>query len=251
VVRAAPCFHPGTYSKKFTDAISVAGNPATLLSANAFTAGAYTERRFMLEALQLSALLAAFPLLNGGAGIHLNTSGAGAYMQSEAGLAYAKKLGKAGIGVRFSYYSMAVGGYGRQGTFLIDIGSIWQLTDNVHAGLALYNPVGGRLGRNGEKVAYSYKAGLGYELSDQLLLAVESNKTEDKPIDIRCALHYEPARNCLLQFGIATANARPFAAVGLQWNKWRIYMNVSYHARLGFSPAFALVYASPKHEKPL
>ena len=150
----------------------------------------------------------AFPALNGGAGIHINYTGGGEYVQSEAGIGYAKKLGKVNIGVRFSYYVLQVQGYGQSGTFLVDIGSMWQLTDNLHAGLTLCNPAGGKL------VAYSYKAGLGYKLSDQLLISAECVKEEDKPINIRSALQYEPAPACMLQLGITTANAQPFACIG-------------------------------------
>jgi hypothetical protein len=250
--RFAPNFHPGTYSKQFADVLAAASNPAALTYIKAFTAGACTERRFMLQALQSGMVSAAFPLFrNNVAGIHLHHSGGGAFVQSEAGLAYAKDLGKASLGIRFSYYSTAVQGYGKANAFLVDVGSAWQLTDHVQAGLALCSPAGGKLGGHGEKVAYKYTAGLGWELSPQLLLAAECSKTEDKPIDIRCALQYAPTRSCMLQFGIATANAKPFAAVSLQWNQWRIYMNVSYHARLGFSPAFALLFVQPSKDKSL
>jgi hypothetical protein len=232
---------PGAYSRLFTDAFSIAHNPAALASIEMFTAGVYSERRFMLPDVTYGFLAIALPLSKDGAGMQVNYLRAGAYTQSEIGIAYAKKLGQVDLGVKFSYHKLAVQGYGSEGNLIADIGSSWHITDNLHAGVNLYNPVGAK------SLSYVYTAGLGYEVSKQVLLSTEIIKEENKPPNIFMAVHYEPAARVLLQAGIATATAQPYLSMGFQLSSCRIVLSVNYHSQLGFSPALALMYKPIKH----
>lgn len=231
--------------------LTTGANPAVLASVASFTAGAYASRRFLLQDLDYGLLAAAFPAWNGVAGIHLSRQGAGAHWQYEAGAAYGKRLGDASIGVRFSYFSLAAEGYGRRGTLIADVGTTWQVSTRLRAGLALSHPAGARLTRNGVQVASACKAGAGYAIADHLLFSVECLRHEGKPVTVRCAFQYQPVQQLMLQSGISTASAQPFTAVCMQWREWRIYVNVTWHARLGISPALAVLYHPFKQKQSL
>ena len=239
--RISPC----NYSSKFTDVFSMISNPALLASYPAFTAAVYTDRPFMLAALEHGMLAAAFPLKNAGLGLQLNYVRSGAYHQSEAGIAYAKKLGQLDLGVRFNYHKLAVDGYGAATAIVVDVGSIWHVTDKLHAGMDLYNPVGGKLGSNGEKLPYACSAGLGYEVSEQVLLSAAIIKDENRPANINAGIHYQPADMVVVQAGLA--RGQPYLSTGLQWKPWQMLVTVSYHAQLGFTPALSLIYKSSKN----
>lgn len=231
---------PGAYSPLNVDAFSAARNPAALASVQVFSAGIYSARHFMLPDIRHGFLAAAFPLMKGGAGIQLNYLKSGAYTQSEIGIAYAKKLGRADLGIKFNYHKLSVLGYGSAGSAVIDIGSIWHVTDDLHAGVNFYNPVGAK------KLSAVYTAGLGYDVSAQVLLCTEIIKEENKPPNIVVVVQYKPVARVLLQAGIATATAQPYLSAGFRLGAYQIQFCISYHAQLGFSPAFALMYQSTK-----
>lgn len=218
----------------------MAANPAAVSFFEVFTAGVYAGRRFMLPDIQHMLVAAGLPLGNAGIGAQLNCIKAGAFTQSEIGIAYAKKLGRVSVGIRFNYHKLAVQGYGSAGNILVDVGSIWELADNLYAGVRLYNPARAKIGE--AKLNYIYTGGLGYEVSPQLLLCTEISKEENKPPNIIMAVHYEPAARVLLQAGIATGTAQPFVSAAFKLSAWRLLMSVSYHTQLGCSPALAFTY---------
>lgn len=224
-----------TYTVKFSDAFSAINNPAALVSGKSFSAGMYAQRRFMLAEPVQYIITAAWH----GAGIQLNYLRSGAYRQSEAGIAYAKKLGKIDLGGRINYHAVSITGYGSTAAVVMDVGSIWHITNDLHAGMHVYNPVGGKL-------SYRYSAGLGYEVSEQVLLSMQLSKTENKPVSLHAGLHYQPVEKIIIQAGISTATAEPFMAAGYQWKPWRVLVSVSYHAQLGCSPSLMFIYKPQK-----
>lgn len=225
-----------TYSVRFADAFSMINNPASLICYRSFTAGMYAQRRFMLPEPVQYIIAAAYPFANAGIGMHVNYLRSGAYRQSEAAIAYAKKLGKIDLGARFNYHSVSAAGYGSANAVVIDVGSIWHLTDDLHAGMHVYNPVGSNL-------RYRYSAGFGYEVSDQVLLSAQVSKTEDKPASIHAGVHYQPVEKLIMQAGIAATE--PFLAAGYQLKSWRLLVSVSYHTQLGCSPTLMFIFKSP------
>lgn len=212
-------------------------NPAALVSCRSFAAGLYAHRRFMLPEPVQYIIAAAYPLSNAGIGMQLNFLRSGAFRQSEASIGYAKKLGNIDLGARFNYHSVSATGYGNATAIVIDVGSIWHISDQLHAGMHVCNPAG-------DKLSYRYSAGFGYEVSEQVLLNVQINKTEDKPASINAGMHYQPVEKVMVQAGIATAATEPFLTAGYQLKRWRLLLSVSYHAQLGCSPTLMFTYKS-------
>ena len=83
------------------------------------------------------------------------------------------------VGVQFNYYGYRIPAYGNASTINFEIGAMMHLTDKLNAGIQVYNPVGGKLGTSTplstkeEKLASAYKAGLGYDVSDQFFICAE------------------------------------------------------------------------------
>ncbi|HEY0677613.1 MAG TPA: hypothetical protein VGD17_04970 [Chitinophagaceae bacterium] len=244
-LRAVPQpFNPGCYSRKFTDAFSITGNPASLVSYEKFTAGIYSGRLYMLKELKHAILAGGFPLANSGAGFLVNHLSIPGFQQSEAAIGYAKQLGSIDIGVRFGYHRIGVPAYGSKGGITFGIGSSWHVTDDLHAGLQILNPSVGRAEENIYKTSHSYRAGLGYEVSGQVLLGGEINKEEDKPAEVSLAMQYQPVARVLLRAGIAVMTGEPNLDVGFSWNQWRLIVSMGYHVRLGASPGMYIIYKS-------
>src|ERR1700712_1033556 len=116
-----------------------------------------------------------FPWLQGGAGIAADYTGFTDYNEAHLGVAYGKSLGaKISLGIQFNYNHISLAGYGAAGAMNVEIGTIFRLTDKISAGCHVYNPVGGKFGKNsGEKLASVYAFGLGYDASEKLFIASE------------------------------------------------------------------------------
>lgn len=218
----------------------------TAAHANLKTAafGVYGERRFMLEELSGYAAIGALPVKGGAVGLQADYFGANDFNESQLGLFYARKVSDfIDLGVKFNYHSTSVSGYGRAAAVTIEAGTIFHLTEKLHTGFHIYNPGGSNLGKSGqEKLASIYKAGAGYELSKEVLLALQIIKVEDLPVDILTALQYNLSERFIVKTGISTGNKTFFAGVGLSVPFALIHVNTSYHPYLGFTPGVLFIF---------
>jgi hypothetical protein len=234
----------GAYSKNFLDAFSFISNQASLSSLKEISAGAYAEQRFLLKELNITTLAIAVPIKNGGLGFTTNYFGNENYNELQAGIAYAKKLGSmADIGIQFDYYAIKIPGYTNYNTVIFEVATIFHPTEKLNIGFQIYNPAGGKLGKNSnEKLASIYKAGMGYEVSDQVFINAQIIKEENKPVDVNAGLQYIFANQFFARIGISSATATPYAGAGFHWKNFRLDATVSYHPQLGFSPGLMLIY---------
>jgi hypothetical protein len=170
-----PYVGAGAYSTKQTDPLSFTGNQAALARLNTSGLGIYGERRFMLEENSVYSMGAAFKSSLGNFGVQANYSGFKNFNDHKVGLAYARSLGpKLDLGIQFNYYGYSIPGYASASAINFEAGAILHLTDKLNAGVQVYNPVGGKLGKfNEEKLASAYKFGLGYDASENFYISTE------------------------------------------------------------------------------
>jgi hypothetical protein len=233
------------YSQQQPDPFSFTGNQAALAAVKQASVGLFGERRFLLAATSAYKLAAALPTRLGNIGMELDYGGFKSFNENKIGLAYARKLGMSiDIGIQFNYYSYRIPGYTKAGTINFEAGAIMHFTKKLSAGLQVYNPVGGRLGKNSsEKLASAYKAGLGYDASGQFFIAASVVKEEDKPVNVIAGMQYHFARRFFARAGISSATGSYFFGAGVGLHYWRLDIAVSYHPQLGFSPGIVLITA--------
>jgi len=234
----------GSYSINHVDVFSFTNNQASLAQMKNASAGVYGERRFMLDELSLYQLAIAVPTNSGNFGIKAGYFGFSDYNESQMGLAYARKLGnKVDIGVQFNYNGIQVSGYGNSSAINFEIGTIFHLTDKLHAGVHAYNPVGGKYGKNSEeKLASIYTVGLGYEASDKFFVSTEIEKEENQPVNINGGMQYKFLPQFMARAGISTNTSNVYAGVALFLKTFRLDVVASYHPQLGVTPGLMLVY---------
>lgn len=235
----------GTYSRHFTDAFSFTGNQAALCNTPSAQAGIYTERRFMLQELNLVSGAIALPMKNGGMGITVNRFGFTDYNEMQAGLAYSKKLSsQVDMGIQLNYNTITIAGYGNASAISVEIGSIWHFTERLHGGIHLYNPSGSKYGKNAvQKIPAVFKVGFGYEDGKNFFTSIEIAKEEGQPVNVNVGLQYAFYKQFFMRFGIATGANNTFAGIGLKWNVCRIDLSGSYHPQLGFTPGLSLIFS--------
>ena len=239
-----------TYSKDFTDVFSFANNQAALCDLKSASVGVYSEQRFLLQETSVYSLAFALPTVAGGFGFGANYFGYSDYNESQLGIAYGKRLGKmVDIGVQFNYYNIRIAGYGSTSAVNFEMGAMFHLTEKLHFGIHLYNPVGGKFGKStNEKLASIFTVGVGYDASKQVFISAEIVKEENKVVNVNAGLQYMFAKQFFVRGGIETQLSSPYAGVGFLLNAFRIDIAVNYHPQLGFTPGLLLIYQFNKKE---
>lgn len=244
--------YPGTgaYSKNHSDAFSFIINPASLANLQQGGAGVYSERRFSLNAFSQYTAVGCLPVHSGVFGVHADYFGYSNYNETQLSLAYGRSLGsRIDIGAKFNYYNLRIPSYQTSSTFYFEAGMLMHLSEKLHAGFSVYNPVGGNLNKSGdEKIAFVYRGGLGYEVSDKFFLSAEIIKEENKNVGVNAVFEYEMVRQLLLRAGINTVTAQPFAGLGLKFGHFRIDVATAWHQQLGLTPAVMLLFDFKRKE---
>jgi len=185
----------------------------------------------------------ALPTNEGNFGLQADYIGFKNYNESQIGIAYARSAGsKLDVGVKFNYYSFTIPGYGNSSAIFFEAGAIAHLTENVNAGIHIYNPVGGKFSNKiDEKLGAIYTFGMGYEASESFFISGEIIKQESQPADINVGFQYNFLKQFFVRAGIAAETANSFAGAGLSWKNYRLDVSGSYHPQLGFSPGILLI----------
>ena len=234
----------GTCSKNFTDAFSGATNQAALAATTIPEAGVYGEKRFMLEALSNYVTAIALPCSSGGIGFSMHYFGGANFNTAQLGLGYGRKLSdNASLGAQINYNTMQVPGYGSAGTLNFELGTLWHIAEKWNLGIHIYNPTGGKFGKQGaEKLASVYTVGAGYEPSNKFFMGVDLNKEEDQPVDVSLGMQYIFARQVLARAGISSTGSNYFFGLGIKWKTFRVDAVSTWHPQLGFTPGLMLLF---------
>ena len=240
----------GAYSKNTADAFSFTVNPAALANLKNGGAGVYSERRFLLNAFSQYTAVAGFQTNSGSFGLQADYFGYSNYNETQIGLGYARSLGsKVDVGAKFNYYNLRIPAYTSASAFHFEAGVLLHLSEKLHAGFSVFNPVGGELNKSAnEKIASVYRGGLGYEVSDRFFISAEIIKEENKNAGVNAVLQYELVKQFLLRAGINTVSKQPFAGVGLKFGQFRVDVATAYHPQLGISPAVMLLFDLKKKD---
>lgn len=234
----------GAYSKNFVDIFSSTTNQASLAELKSAAFGVYGERRFLQEEMNQFSAIVAVPTNGGTFAFQGDYYGFTTYNENQLGLSYGRKISNyIDVGVKFNYHTIRIAGYGNASAINFEAGTLLHLTDKLHAGFHVYNPLSSKLGKNSnEKLASVYQAGLGYEASDKVFISTEIVKQEDQGVSINAGLQYNVAQNVFLRGGVSTLTNNTYVGVGLQLGFARVDLNTAYHPQLGFTPGILLLF---------
>ncbi|HEX4876666.1 MAG TPA: hypothetical protein VFV31_08345 [Chitinophagaceae bacterium] len=237
------------YSTQQSEIFSVTGNPASLARLKIIAAGISAERRFLLNELNAYQAVAGLPTASGNFGIVTNYSGFSSYNETKMGLVYARSLGKKiDIGAQFNYHGISIAGYGNASTVSAEAGAIMHLADNLHAGLRVTNPVGGKFGKDNEKLPFIYSAGVGYDASDRFFIAAEIVKEENKPVTINAGFQYRLPALLHFRAGVSSATSQVWGGAGIRLPSFRIDLISSYHPQLGLTPGLLILFGKTERK---
>ncbi|MDZ4794162.1 MAG: hypothetical protein SGI83_07780 [Bacteroidota bacterium] len=235
----------GAYSIQHADVFSFTANQASLAQLKNTAAAVYAERRFLLTELTNYTAVAGIATSSGNFGIKANYSGFTDYNETQLGLAYGRKLGtKLDIGAQFNYNSIRISnGYGSASAISFELGTVLHLSDKLHTGLHINNPVGGKFGKDQqEKLSSVYGFGIGYEASEKFFISTEIEKEEDQPVNVNAGFQYKFIPQLLVRAGMASATSTAWLGLGLTVKSFRLDLTTSYHPQLGITPGILMMF---------
>ena len=241
----------GAYSLNHVDVFSFTVNQAALAQIKNPAIGIYGERRFLLSELNFYNAVLAIPTTSGNFGLKTIYYGSGSYNETQLGLAYGRKLGnKIDIGAQFNYNGVSISSYGNAAIIGFEMGTILHLTNHVHAGFHVSNPLGSKFGKDQEeKLPSVYTIGLGYDASDKFLFSAEIVKEENQNVNVNAGFQYRLIPQLQTRAGISTTNGTAWIGVGFNLKKFRIDLSSSYHPKLGLTPGLLLLLNLNQKEK--
>jgi hypothetical protein len=246
---AGPQQAGGAYSAQFQQVFTAMYNQAALAQLPAFTAGVFSERRFMLKETALHALTMALPVSAGAFGLSVQQFGFSAFRQQKLGIAYGRPLGaRLSIGLQLDYLSTSMQQYGEAATITFEAGCLLHLTPQLHAGFHVFNPPARQLDRSGlQDLPVIYTAGVGYEVSGAFLLSAELVRENSRSLTTaRIMGEYRVLPRCSLQLGLSTDPQLSGGGFSFNWQNLRICLSGTYHPLLGITPATAIIWQSAK-----
>ena len=234
----------GAYSLNHVDVFSFTANQAALAQLKNASAGVYGERRFLLSELNNYTAVIGLPTASGNFAVKANYSGFTDYNETQLGIAYGRKLGsKVDIGAQFNYNAIRIAGYGNASAISFELGTILHVTDRLHAGVHVNNPVGGKFGKDQqEKLSSVYSFGLGYDASEKFLVSVEIEKEENQPVNVNAGMQYKFLPQLLARVGMSSATSTAWLGLGLTLKSFRLDITAGYHPQLGITPGLLLLF---------
>ncbi|MCO5239295.1 MAG: hypothetical protein M9904_04510 [Chitinophagaceae bacterium] len=234
----------GAYSKKFQNAFSVISNIGALSDLDHPAAGVYGEKKFMLSETGLYTAVGTVPAISGNFALQTDYFGYADYNESQMGIAYGLPLNEhIGVAAKFNYYHLRIPSYLSASGVNFEIGSVIHISDQLHTGVSVYNPLNSALGKNSsERIAAVYKAGIGYEISASFFTQVEVIKETGANVNIHTAFQYKPIMQLLVSAGMFSGTSSGYCGVGFFYRQMRIDLSVSFHQQLGYSTGLLLLY---------
>ena len=234
----------GAYSLHHTDVFSFTANQAALARLPSHAAGVYGERRFLLNELNNYTAVGGIVTSSGNIGLKANYTGFSDYNETQLGIAYGRKLGsKVDLGAQVNYNGIRISGYGNAAAISFELGTVLHITGNLHAGVHVNNPVGGKFGKEQEeKLPAVYIVGLGYDASEKFFAGFEIEKEEDQPVNVNAGLQYRIIPQLRARAGISSATSSAWFGLGLMIRSIRLDITTSYHSQLGITPGVLLVF---------
>ena len=236
----------GGASSTYADLWAAFHNQAGLGRLKGVSVGLTNEFRFLLPELSVRGLALAIPTKRSGVfALSISYYGFNLYNEKKAGLAYSRAFGdKVSAGIQIDYLNVHLAeSYGDRHAFTVEAGIQAMLIKDLVIAAHVFNPTRARLADyDDERIPSTLKLGLGYTISDKVILSAEAEKSLEEKNIIRAGIEYHIVKQLYLRTGISSDPGMYAFGFGLLLDRLRIDLASTYHQVLGFSPQLALSY---------
>lgn len=227
------------------DVWSAHHNQAALAFLDKPAIGLFAENRYGLSELGLQAGTFAYPTASGTFGITLSHFGYELYNESKVGVSFAKSFGKRfATGIQIGYVNKHFGDlYGNQGAPVAEIGFFAEPYDNFFIGAHIFNLTRAKIADyNDERLPTILRAGMGFKLSERLLIITEGEKDLTTKLLFRAGIEYLFLEQLYIRSGISSNPNEISFGIGYKTTRIRADIAFTTHQVLGISPHIGFIY---------
>lgn len=224
-------------------------NPAGIAGMASMEAGAFIERRFLLNQLNFGSAGFVLPFKDTHyAGVSFSGMGFGGYNESNVGLTYATTLfDRLSLGAAVQYTRTSITDYGASGAVVLNAGLNALLFEGFSVGFRVYNANQAVLQRESstaqeEKIPTTIDLGVAYEISDKVLLVMDMQKQVEFGASFRGGIEYAFHKNFKARIGASNYPVTINAGLGFNIKSLDIDFSNTFHQQLGYTPSFSLNY---------
>lgn len=226
-------------------------NPAGMAGLEAPQAGAFFERRFLLNEINYGTAGFAMPFKERHvAGIEFGGFGFGGYSESRIGAAYATTLfDRLSLGAKFNFSRTSIQNYGAANAVFVDLGLLGRITDEFQVGFRVFNANQADLDSEiGEQIPTTLDFGIVYQASDKVLIVADIQKQVNFPLSVRGGLEYAVLDFLRVRAGASSQPVTLSAGIGLDYKGLQFDLSNSLHEYLGYTPSLSLSYTFHKSD---
>lgn len=240
----------GTASVTLIDLWGAFNNQASLAYVEQPEFGFYYESKFMVKEMSYKAAALTYPMKFAVLTLSADYYGFSAYNESKIALACSKVISKhVSLGVQLDYLMFRQEkDYGNMNILTMEVGLLAKLNDRLTFGSHIYNPVNARLTKNeeitngNEMVPVTFRAGVSFKVSDELLLATEIQKNQHADPSLKVGVEYIFNKKFALRAGIIPNTSTISFGIGVPLGNLKIDISASHHQVLGFTPQASTSY---------
>jgi hypothetical protein len=233
-------------TERFSDPINCFQHPAAFAQQKSIAGFVFTESHYGLRELNTVSAAIVFPLHQSGFGVLMSSRGMEGFHEGRVSLGYARQLGKLSLGAQFNYTSINAVGYGTSAVVSAGASICWWVSNKLMVGVSIMDPGRPEFNKSLERLAWIYKMGLGYELSEKVLVAVALKKIQQQKASLEFDLIYKLLEHFYFRAGYLTESSGPYITAGWSWKSFRIEACSKYHIQLGFTPGVLLLFSLQK-----
>ena len=240
---SVPYIASAKIGEHFINTLNCARNPSIVPYIKNIEAAVYSEKKYLTD-INLLMIAVSAPFKSSGVSLSFQHFGNSLFNEKTINLSYGKSFGNINAGLLFEWLHVKFQGLETGLSFLqTGLFSTIKIGENVFAGINILNPrIIVKSAETEIHPASSFSLILGWQSSDISYVGVESKKEEGRPLSIVFVLQYRFAGKLYASLNWNTAANQPYSAIGWKLNDFVLEAGCSYHAALGASPSFSLIY---------
>ena len=225
---------------------SVFGNQAGLAVINRPELAGSFQNRFLVSELSTRIGFFILPVQSSVFAVSVYQFGKIPFRQEKFGITYARQIfPKLNFGVQFNYYNLFLSEENKSaGSFGLELGSQYLLSDRLVIGLHVLNPYQTSLKMLSGNFQYPSQISMGvnYHFSESFSLLTELDHDFNKRIRIKTGIEYMILDKLFLRTGISGKPYQFSAGIGFKIKKLILDLATSYNQYLGNSPSVSFQY---------
>jgi hypothetical protein len=234
----------GNSSVALVSVFSAFNNQAALARIGRFTTALDYQQPFRINGYSQKSLALVIPLKLANFGVSLKQKGILNYNETRMGLALARNFGPGfSAGIQFNYFMMDFPEQGSQrGTFLIECGILYEVTNNLLIGVHLFNPAHATIESLNLKAILPLRLTTGFSIkpSSSFLLSSAFDYSSEIPFQICFGIEYQLAHRFFLRCGVSGKPIRHAVGLGYKYKFLAFDFALLHHDNLGYTPSICL-----------